>query len=74
MYAPHEHAQHFYHCVLSLACPGFLTVPQGGMSAPPAISRKSRRLPEQVCACILASDGRELFAMGIWGFGEAALR
>jgi len=22
-----------------MACPGFLTVPQGGMSAPPAISR-----------------------------------
>ena len=36
MYAPHEHAQHPCHRVLSVACPGFLTVPQGGMSAPPA--------------------------------------
>jgi hypothetical protein len=35
--APHEHAQHLCHRVLSMACPGFLTVPQGGMSAPPAI-------------------------------------
>jgi hypothetical protein len=26
MYAPHEHAQHPYHRVLSVACPGFLTV------------------------------------------------
>jgi len=36
MYAPHEHAQVLCHRVLSKACPGFLTVPQGGMSAPPA--------------------------------------
>jgi len=34
MYAPHEHAQHPRQCVLSVACPAFLTVPQGGMSAP----------------------------------------
>jgi len=26
MYAPHEHAQHLCHRVLSMACPGFLTV------------------------------------------------
>jgi hypothetical protein len=26
MYAPHEHAQHLCHRVLSLACPGFLAV------------------------------------------------
>jgi len=38
MYAPHEHAPHLCQRVLSMACPGFLTVPQGGMSAPPAIS------------------------------------
>jgi len=25
------------HRILSKACPGFLTVPQGGMSAPPAV-------------------------------------
>jgi hypothetical protein len=25
MYAPHEHAQHPYHRVLAVACPGFLT-------------------------------------------------
>ena len=37
--APHEHARHLCHRILSKACPGFLTVPQGGMSAPPAISR-----------------------------------
>src|SRR5437867_12893220 len=47
MYAPHEHAQHLCHRVISMACPptlselrracpGFLTVPQGGMSAAPA--------------------------------------
>jgi hypothetical protein len=36
MYAPQEHAQHLCHRVLSMACPGFLTVPQGGMAAPPA--------------------------------------
>src|SRR2546426_7722414 len=37
MYAPHEPAQRPYHRVLSMACPGFLTVPQGGMPAPPAV-------------------------------------
>jgi hypothetical protein len=26
MYAPHEHGQHLCHRVLSVACPGFLTV------------------------------------------------
>jgi hypothetical protein len=37
MYAPHEHARYlFFHRVLSMACADFLTVPQGGMSAPPA--------------------------------------
>jgi hypothetical protein len=36
MYAPHEHAQHPRHRILSVACPGFLTVPQGEMSAPRA--------------------------------------
>ncbi len=36
MYAPQEHAPNLCHHVLSMACPGFLTVPQGGMWAPPA--------------------------------------
>src|SRR2546427_10967260 len=40
--APHEHAQHLCHRVLTMACPGFLTVPQGGMSAPPAVDREVR--------------------------------
>ena len=44
MYVPHEHAQHPYHRVLSVACPGFLTVPQGGMPAPPEASAISRQL------------------------------
>jgi len=35
MYAPHGHAPHLCHRVLSMACPGFSTVPRGGMSAPP---------------------------------------
>ncbi len=38
MNAPDEHAQHLRHRVLSMACPGFLTVPQGGMLAPPPLS------------------------------------
>ena len=33
---PHGHGQHLCHPVLPMACPGFLKVPQGGMSAPPA--------------------------------------
>ena len=38
MYAPHKHAQDPCHRVLPVACSGFLTVPQGGMSAPPTVS------------------------------------
>ncbi|MGD1102260.1 MAG: hypothetical protein ABSA59_09355, partial [Terriglobia bacterium] len=36
MYAPHEHGRYFCHRVLSVVRSGFLTAPQGGVSAPPA--------------------------------------
>ena len=52
--APHEHAEHLRHRVPSMACPGFLTVPQGGMSAPPAKRFGVRQLAAALSSCELA--------------------
>jgi hypothetical protein len=53
MYAPHDHAQHPCHRVLSVACPGLLTVPQGGMSAPPAVKAQTSWF--DVCGALLVT-------------------
>lgn len=63
MYAAHEHAQHLCRPVLAMACPGFLTVRQGGMSTLPAVHRSTtsrRRLP----LGDLHGQGRELIDTG----------
>ena len=52
--SPHEHARYlFFHRVLSVACPGFLTVPQGGMSVPPAGLAKGARCLLATAFCLL---------------------
>ncbi len=59
MYAPHEHAQHLCHRVLSMACPGFRMVPQGGMSAPPA---KNTLVPVTFLEFLAAATGARIVA------------
>jgi len=44
MYALRRHAQHLCPRVLTRAGPGFLTLPQGGMSAPPAATDEESRI------------------------------
>jgi len=41
------------HRALSMACPGFLTVPQGGMSAPPAIRKAAEFLRRETLRYVL---------------------
>jgi len=54
------------HRVLSLACPGFLTVPQGGMSGPPAVRKAAEFLRREtlrylLCAtCLAGTSGNRM--------------
>jgi len=57
MYAPHARRQHSCHRVLSVACPGFLTVPQGGMSAAAARNTLSQPLCQELYVLVFQWDG-----------------